>query len=231
MALERVLEPEVMDTWEEASDYDSMDHSEVNRVFVTDFLAAGEVSGLFLDLGTGTAQIPIELCQRHEDCYVMAADASVNMLDLARYNIEIAGLIERIQLDHSDAKQMLYQDAYFAAVLSNSIIHHVPDPSVVLKEVIRVVEPGGLLFFRDLMRPESDEEVRQLVETYTGQENEHQQKMFEDSLRAALSLDEMRGLVAELGFAPETVQATSDRHWTWSARREVEESKSQNVEE
>lgn len=231
MALERVLEPEVMDTWEEASDYDSMDHSEVNRVFVTDFLAAGDVRGLFLDLGTGTALIPIELCQRHEDCYVMAADASVNMLDLARYNIEIAGLIERIQLDHSDVKELPYQDGYFAAVLSNSIIHHVPDPSVVLKQAIRVVEPGGLLFFRDLLRPETDETVSQLVEIYTGQENEHQQKMFEDSLRAALSLDEMRGLVAELGFDPETVQATSDRHWTWSARKEVEESKDSNIEE
>jgi len=223
MALERVLEPEVMDTWEEASDYDSMDHSEVNRVFVTDFLAAGDVSGLFLDLGTGTALIPIELCQRHEDCYVMAADASVNMLDMARYNIEIAGLIERIQLDHSDAKQLPYQDGYFAAVMSNSIIHHLPDPAVALKEAIRVVQPGGLLFFRDLMRPETDEVVRQFVETYAGQENEHQQKMFEESLRAALSLDEMRGLVTGLGFDAETVQATSDRHWTWSARREGEE--------
>ena len=91
MALERVLEPEVMDTYEEADDYDSMDHSEVNRAFVTDFLAAGDVSGLFLDLGTGTALIPIELCERHEDCYVMAADASVHMLDMARYNVEIAG--------------------------------------------------------------------------------------------------------------------------------------------
>ena len=219
MALERVLEPEVMDTWDEASDYDSMDHSEVNRVFVTDFLAAGDASGLFLDLGTGTALIPIELCQRHEDCYVMAADASVNMLDLARYNIEIAGQIERIQLDHADAKELPYQDAYFAAVLSNSIIHHVPDPSVVLKEAIRVVSPGGLLFFRDLMRPKDDETVRELVETYTGQENEHQQQMFEDSLRAALDVDEMRALVADLGFDPETVQATSDRHWTWTARK------------
>jgi ubiquinone/menaquinone biosynthesis C-methylase UbiE len=219
MALERVLEPEVMDTYEEADDYDSMDHSEVNRAFVTDFLAAGDVTGLFLDLGTGTALIPIELCERHEDCYVMAADASVHMLEMARYNIEIAGQIERIQLDHSDAKDLPYKDGYFAAVISNSIVHHVPDPTVVLKEAIRVVELGGLLFFRDLMRPGSDEEVRQFVETYAGQENEHQQQMFENSLRAALNLEEMRQLVADLGFDPETVQATSDRHWTWNARK------------
>ncbi len=35
--LERVLEPEAMDSPEEARDYDAMDHSAVNRVFVADF--------------------------------------------------------------------------------------------------------------------------------------------------------------------------------------------------
>ncbi len=38
--LSRVLEPEVMDTPEQASAYDAMDHSEVNRRFVDDVLAA-----------------------------------------------------------------------------------------------------------------------------------------------------------------------------------------------
>src|ERR1041384_1154392 len=98
MALERILEPEVMDSQEEASDYDAMDHSEVNRRFVDDLLAVlppapspdplGPLLDV-LDLGTGTAQIPIELCSRFADCRVMAADAAVNMLELARYNLEI----------------------------------------------------------------------------------------------------------------------------------------------
>ncbi len=39
-SLARVLEPEVMDTALEASDYDTMDHAQVNRVFAADFLAA-----------------------------------------------------------------------------------------------------------------------------------------------------------------------------------------------
>ena len=38
--LDRILEPEVMDTAEEARDYDSMDHSTVNDLFASDFLAA-----------------------------------------------------------------------------------------------------------------------------------------------------------------------------------------------
>ena len=52
--LPRVLEPEVMDSAVEARDYDSMDHSQVNRVFVADFLAVCPEPDRVLDVGTGT---------------------------------------------------------------------------------------------------------------------------------------------------------------------------------
>ncbi|MBC8120702.1 MAG: SAM-dependent methyltransferase, partial [Gemmatimonadaceae bacterium] len=51
--LERVLEPEVMDTLQDAQEYDRMDHSEVNRAFVRDLLALAPPLGVWLDLGTG----------------------------------------------------------------------------------------------------------------------------------------------------------------------------------
>jgi ubiquinone/menaquinone biosynthesis C-methylase UbiE len=175
-----------------------------------------------LDLGTGTALIPIELCRRFEHCRVMAADAAVNMLELARYNVEIAGLTQRIELAQVDAKQLPFHETLFDVVMSNSIVHHIPEPIHVLREAVRVTRPGGLLFFRDLVRPDSEEQLSQLVATYTAGANEHQQRMFAESLQAALSLDEIRGLVASLGFGPETVQQTSDRHWTWTALKQVD---------
>jgi ubiquinone/menaquinone biosynthesis C-methylase UbiE len=149
----------------------------------------------------------------------MAVDAAVNMLEIARYNIEIASLIDRIQLDHVDGKRLPHENDRFAAVISNSIVHHIPEPMAVLHEAVRVTAPGGSLFFRDLFRPADENALQQIVKTYAGQENEHQQKMFADSLRAALTVDEMRDLVVQLGFTPETVQATSDRHWTWIAAK------------
>ena len=218
MALERVLEAEVMDTQQEAMDYDAMDHSEANQSFVSDLLAVGG-GGDILDLGTGTAQIPILLCEREIECRIMAADLSVSMLEIARLNIEIAGLIEQIQLAHMDAKELPSPDDYFDAVVCNGVLHHIPDPSVVLAEAVRVTKPASLLFFRDLMRPADEDALRQLVRTYAGQANEHQQQMFEDSLRAAFDLDEMAALVSQLGFPPDTVQATSDRHWTWTTSK------------
>jgi ubiquinone/menaquinone biosynthesis C-methylase UbiE len=237
MPLNRILEAEVMDSPEEAADYDTMDHSAVNRIFVDDLLAA--MNSKFriqnsepavtphctlrtphvdiLDLGTGTALIPIELCKRFADCRVMAADAAVNMLELARYNIEVNSFIERIQLAQVDAKRLPFGDQMFDAIMSNSIIHHIPEPVGVLREAVRVTKPGGLLFFRDLLRPENDEQLRLLVDTYAAGANHHQRRMFAESLHAALSLAEIRRLVASLGFTYDSVNQTSDRHWTWVA--------------
>lgn len=217
MSIERVLEPEYMDTPEEARDYDSMDHRTVNQLFVDDFATAGEVSGDILDLGTGTAQIPVMLCEQHSDCRVMAADMAVNMLDLARYNIEVASLTQRIELRQIDAKGTGLPDDTFDATISNSIIHHIPEPLNCLKEAVRVTKSGGRLFFRDLMRPESREELDRLVDLHAGEDNEHQRKMFAESLHAALTVDEFRDMIESLGFERDGVQATSDRHWTWNA--------------
>ena len=217
--LSRVLEPEVMDSPEEALAYDAMDHSEVNRAFVGDFLAAGPVEGEILDLGTGTALIPIELCRRHEPVRVLAIDLSTSMLNLAKGNVEVAGLTERIMLDRVDGKRLPYPDGRFAAVMSNSIIHHIPEPLSALAEAWRVLAPGGLIFVRDLLRPADNAEVERLVGLYAGGATDHQRQLFDDSLRAALSLEEVRDLVRRIGQPAENVAQTSDRHWTWSARK------------
>jgi ubiquinone/menaquinone biosynthesis C-methylase UbiE len=133
--------------------------------------------------------------------------------------VEAAELCSRISLKQIDAKNLPYQDAAFDVVVSNSIVHHIPSPIEVIAEAIRVTRPDGLLFWRDLLRPCDEAAVRQLVELYAGRENDQQKKLFEDSLRAALCLEEIRELVASLGFDPLEVRVTSDRHWTWLARK------------
>lgn len=228
MTLERILEPEVMDSEKEAVEYDSMDHSTVNQQFVSDLLAfvqlaAGEHEefqlGDVLDLGTGTAQIPIELCRQHEDCRVMAIDMAVSMLEIARYNVEARGFREQITLAQVDAKAMDFEDEAFDVVISNSIIHHIPEPLGCLEEMVRVTVDDGILFIRDLMRPHDVESLELLVKTYAGDESEYSQKLFRDSLHAALSLEEIREFVTGLGFSAESVIASSDRHWTWMAHK------------
>src|SRR5437764_12865379 len=102
--LPRVLEPEVMDSADEARDYDAMDHAAVNRVFVADFLAAWDGANPVLDVGTGTAQIPIELCRQSPTAQVVAIDLAEQMLLVGRDNVRRAGLEPRVRLQRVDAK-------------------------------------------------------------------------------------------------------------------------------
>jgi len=217
--LPRVLEPEAMDTPEEAVDYDAMDHGGANRAFVDDLLAAGLEAGLAVDLGTGTAQIPIELCRRRGDVRVLAGDRAGHMLAVARRNVDAAGLGGRIELAQVDAKRLPYAAGQFRTVFSNSLLHHLANPAAALREIWRVLAPGGLAFVRDLFRPADEVTLRRLVDRYTVGENAHQRAMFEDSLRASLSVDEIAQLAADLGVNPARVQATSDRHWTWTQKK------------
>ncbi len=217
--LGRVLEPEVMDSPEEARDYDAMDHSTVNRLFVTDFLAIWRGGVPILDVGTGTAQIPIELCSQSPRAQVLAIDLAENMLTLGQENVRRAGFQDRLNLQRCDAKRMPFPPESFAAVISNSIIHHIPEPGRVVAEMVRVLKPGGEVFIRDLLRPADQATLDRIVKTYAGDANSHQQQMFADSLHAALTLDEVRGLVKAVGFDPAEVRQTSDRHWTWQARK------------
>lgn len=214
----RVLEPEVMDSAEDAHDYDSMDHTEVNAVFVRDFLDAWHGRGPILDVGTGTAQIPIETCRQSPLAEIVAVDAAAHMIALANENVRRAGLEKRIKCELVDAKELPYEDESWAAVMSNSIVHHIPEPRTVLWEIGRVAATGATIFVRDLLRPDSEEELTRIVDTYAAGATDRQRQLFADSLRAALTLDEVKELVNTVGYDPDHVRQTSDRHWTWRLR-------------
>jgi len=217
--LDRILEPEVMDTAEEARDYDAMDHGAVNSAFAGEFLSIWPSRNPILDVGTGTAQIPIAIARQSAAAEIVAIDLADHMLALARRNVAAAGLADRIRIEKADAKGFMYPDEFFGAVISNSIIHHIPDPALCFTEMHRVCARGGLVFVRDLLRPPDLATLNHLVDAYAAGANDHQRKMFSDSLHAALTLSDVRDFVMSLGYDPNTVKQSSDRHWTWCALR------------
>ncbi len=218
--MERELEPELMDTEQDAMLYDAMDHAHVNSLFVTDLLAEGEFGDDVVDLGTGTALIPIELCRHHQTCRVMASDAAVSMLEIARYNVAASGYENRIQLHFGDAKQLGFVDDMFDLVMSNSLVHHIANPQTVIAEMVRIARSGARIFVRDLCRPASMHEIESLVAMYAERETAEAQQLFRQSLAAALTCEEMTEIVQCLGQDPTCVKMSSDRHWTWATRKE-----------
>ena len=212
--MKRILEPEVMDTWEDAIEYDSMDFTEVNMAFAKLAVELGPSTGHVLDVGTGTARIPILIGQMRPHWQLTAIDFSRNMLLVGARNVEAAGLQQQIQLEWVDAKRMPYPDHHFDMVISNSIVHHLPDALPFFREVKRVLKPNGGIFLRDLLRPADEETMDAHVSSIGAEYNEYQKKLFRDSLNASFTLDEVNHLVQAAGLEGVKVYQSSDRHWT-----------------
>jgi ubiquinone/menaquinone biosynthesis C-methylase UbiE len=224
--IERVLEPEAMDSPDEAREYDLMDHVSVNAAFVADLLAmatraGGSLprAGVVLDVGTGTARIPIALCREDPACKVVGIDLAHAMLVVGAQNVSDAALTSRIALLRARAGVLPFRDASTPIVVSNSLIHHLPDPAAAIREACRVTAPGGVIFIRDLFRPASRPELDRLVSVHSATATATQRQLFADSLHAALTVDEVREVVASLPLLAASVEATSDRHWTLAATR------------
>ncbi len=227
--LERTLEPELTADYDEARAYDEMDHAAVNSDFVADLISSGVLDSgpvdpeadhsWLLDVGTGTARIPIELCQRARGCQIVALDAATCMLEIAKLNVAIGQCEHRIQLHHGDGKQLEFRTDLFDGVMCNSWLHHLPQPAIGLAEMWRVCKPGGWLFCRDLLRPDNLSLVEQLVASVAVNEPSGNQQLLRQSLQAALALDEVQTMVVTLGIPVQAVQITSDRHWTLCTRK------------
>lgn len=212
--MQRILEPEVMDTVAEAVEYDAMDFTAVNTAFAQLAIALCPQTGTLLDLGTGTARIPILIAQQSAQLNIIGIDLSENMLKIGRENINNAGLTERIKLEKVDAKSLPYSEQKFDGIISNSIIHHIPEPLSCLTEIKRVLKPNGSLLLRDLLRPATVELRDYLVKQYAADCNDHQRQLFSDSLQAAFTLAEVEQMIQQAGLTGVKVYQSSDRHWT-----------------
>ncbi len=218
--MERVLEAEVMDTMEETIAYDTMDFTEINTNFAQKAITLCPLTeAVILDAGTGTARIPVLMCQMQPKCQIIAIDMAASMLQVAREHVSSAGLENQISLELVDAKALPYRDGQFDMVISNSLIHHLPNPLPFFQQLQRVLKPHGSLFLRDLFRPVNEEIINILVDSIGTEYDDHQKKLFRDSLHAALTLEEVKELITQAGLAGVKVYQSSDRHWT--AERKV----------
>jgi ubiquinone/menaquinone biosynthesis C-methylase UbiE len=218
--LQRIPEPEVMDSPAEAIAYDAMDFVEVNNAFAQAAIAIAQplAQGLILDAGTGTARIPIAIARQQPQWQIIGIDLAKSMLELGKRNIEQAGLQAQIQLECIDAKQMPYPNGHFDMVISNSIVHHLSNPIAFFQELLRVLKPNGGIFLRDLSRPDNLEILNDLVDSIGIEYDEEQKRLFRDSLHAAFTVTEIQAIATAAGITDTNIYQSSDRHWTMERR-------------
>jgi len=97
-----------------------------------------------LDVATGTAAVAIGLARRH-GCRVVGVDQSAPMLAEGRQRVQAAGLSDRIELVEGRAEALPFGDNSFDALTFTYLLRYVEDPAATLRELRRVVRPGGMI--------------------------------------------------------------------------------------
>ena len=215
MPLPRVLEPEVMSGAAEAVEYDEMDFSATDQLFAQRAaeLARSAAVELIADLGSGNAKIPLAMCPLLPlAARVCAVEMSTEMLAVAARNRLRDGVT--LHLIAADAKRVPFANQSIGMITSNSLIHHIPDPRAVFQEIARVARPRAPILIRDLVRPENQQALDQLVEAHAAPWSPLQRTLFADSLHAALTLAEVRQMLDESGLMDVAVAQITDRHWS-----------------
>ena len=203
-----------MDLSDEAEAYAAADFGEVNQAFVDRLVElAGERTGArALDLGCGPGDIAIRCARARPSWRIMALDASEAMIAIARRAIVAAGLGDRITAQLADAKATKLAAGSFDVIFSNSLLHHMPEPIPLWREIRRLAGPGALVFVRDLMRASSEAEARRLVEMHAGKESELLKEEFYRSILAAFTPDEVKGQLEAAGLKSLGVEPVTDRY-------------------
>lgn len=107
-----------------------------------------------LDVATGTAAVALELARRYR-CRVVGVDQSAEMLAVGRRRVRAAGLGHLVELREARAEELPFDDGAVAGLTVTYLLRYVDDPAATLRELARVVRPGGTLALLDFSIPGS----------------------------------------------------------------------------
>src|SRR4051812_48072666 len=108
-----------------------------------------------LDVAAGTGLVSTEIVRRY-GCRVIAVDQSEEMLDRARRRLDRdARLAGRVQIIRGEAERLPFADAEFDALTVGYLFRYVDDTAATIRELARVVRPGGTIASLEFHVPSS----------------------------------------------------------------------------
>ena len=171
----------------------------VTRPFAKEALSLGVSSGCVLDCGCGPGHLAIHLARLAPGVKVWALDISPDMVREATANAAAAGVARRIVPTEGDMRALPFPDGSFDLVTSMFAFHHLPNPRAALREMRRVMKPGGALIVRDFIRPASERRIGFMVAIFgiLQRYRRAEREQYRDSLHAGLSREYAEWLANE----------------------------------
>lgn len=220
--MERLAEPELMDSPEQVSAYIQADfslaHNQLLDAFEVKF--PNYAPEHILDLGCGAADITLRFARLFPQANLLGLDAGNNMLLQAKSAISAETYEKRVSLVQAHLPCLALRAHKFDAVVSNSLLHHLNDPEDLWSAISYTAAPGAAIAVMDLMRPDSEADLNELLRRYAADAPPILKEDFEHSLRAAYRVEEVMAQLSVIGLDL-SVEAISDRHLLVTGRADA----------
>jgi len=213
--MQRIPEPELMIEPLQAKAYAGADFTEPHDFFVEQFRRtsqSAERDTLVLDLGCGPADITVRMAKAFGHFRFHGVDGSEAMLAEGRKRLQREKLQDRIQLFRGTIPDYVPPSGSYSLVISNSLLHHLHQPSVLWQFLKRIANTDTWVFIMDLCRPGCEEEARELVNTYSDSEPDILRRDFYNSLCAAFTGEEVKAQLEREGLSGLQLEQVTDRH-------------------
>jgi ubiquinone/menaquinone biosynthesis C-methylase UbiE len=125
---------------------------EVLPALVEDAFAGVERVRRGLDVGCGPGQFTVLVAERFPAAEIWGIDLAPTMIELARHHASESPAAPRLHFEVGDVAHLPFPDEHFDAVVSSGSIKHWPDQVGALREIHRVLAPGGRLFVGEMNR-------------------------------------------------------------------------------
>jgi len=215
--MDRITETELMQGEEQAKAYAFADFSKPHNLFIETFrekfsdIPSG-FNDVILDLGCGPCDITRRFAAAYPDSAFHAVDGSANMLKHGAELNEQVNLSHRIKLIETCLPKPRLPQPFYHAIISNSLLHHLHDPFVLWQTIQQHAKPFAHVFVMDLIRPVDEQTVKYLSGEYSSNEPDILKQDFENSLRAAFTLNEVRQQLNEMGLTNLNIEQVSELH-------------------
>lgn len=219
--MQRRPEPELMDSETQTRAYAEADFEESNSLFTERFLqrfASLPANGRLVDLGCGPGDITIRLARALPGWKLTGLDAGPNMLRRAQERLALEPVQRAVCFQLSRLPDPSLAAGGWDAVVSNSLLHHLPDPQALWSTVRQVGATGAAVQVMDLTRPDSEQAARKLVDRYAADAPDILREDFYNSLLAAYTAAEVSAQLEAAGLERLEVSMASDRHWIAAGR-------------
>lgn len=145
--------------------------------------------GLVVEVGVGTGSLLPSLAAKGDQ--VLGFDHSPAMIKLARTMVEEKQLGAKVDVRLAEMSHLPCADGSVHALVMNQVLHHAEQPVEVLREIARVLEPGGSLVVADLTRHCHDWARERLADQWLGFNQEELEKWLNDAGLSMIACQEV----------------------------------------